>query len=82
MEQKITLKLQVAARLNSRKASYSVKDMERALRDAGLNPVRTGTLFTVTQTWPSREMAVEARNCIEKAIKRVHRNALYRFIYS
>ena len=82
MEKKITLKLQVLTNANSRKTSYSMKDMEAALRDIGLKPVRIGAMFTVTQQWSSREKAVAARKHIEKAIKRVHRNAIYRFIYS
>ncbi len=82
MEKKITLTLQVLANANSRKTSYSMRDMEAALRGVGLDPERTGVLFKTTQTWSSREVAVAARKHIEKAIKRVHRNAVYRFIYS
>ena len=82
MEKEITLTLQVVANANSRKTSYSIKDMEAALRGIGLDPVRTGALFTATQQWSSRETAIEARKHIEKAIKRVHRNAIYRFAYS
>lgn len=82
MEKEITLTLQVLANANSRKTSYSIKDMESALRSVGLNPVRTGFLFIATQTWSTRETALAARSHIERAIKRVHRNAVYSFIYS
>ena len=81
MEKNITLTLQVLANANSRKTSYSMKDMEAALRGIGLDPIRTGALFSATQTWTSRKMAVVARKHIEKAILRVHRNAAYRFVY-
>jgi len=78
----IKLTIQVIARMGTRSTSYNVKDMERALLQAGLTPVRDGAFFIAEQTWSSKETAITARRHIEKAIKRVHRNAVYRFIYS
>lgn len=79
MEQTITLTLQAIARMSTRSTSYNVKDIERALRSAGLDPVRDGVFFTATQDYHSTTEALVARKNIEKALKRVHRNAIYSF---
>ena len=89
MENAIKLSVEVVARMGCRKVSYNVKDMERALLQVGLTPVRNtyddnrvGALFTAETTCANRADAISARNKIEKAIRRVHRNAAYIFKFS
>lgn len=78
----IKLIIQIVARMGTRSTSYNVKDIERTLLQVGLTPVRDGAFFSAEQVYSNRADAIAARKHIEKAIKRVHRNAVYRFIYS
>ncbi len=89
MENTIKLSVEVVARMGCRKVSYNVKDMERALLQVGLTPVRNtydgnrvGALFTAETICANRADAISARKKIERAIKRVHRHAGYRFSFS
>jgi len=75
----IKLVVQVIARVNTRSTSYNVKDVERALTDAGLQPVRNGPFFVAEHSYSSKDETIAARKRIETALKRVHRNILYRF---
>ncbi|KKM19464.1 hypothetical protein LCGC14_1655390 [marine sediment metagenome] len=86
MENAIKLSIEVVARMGCRKVSYNVKDMERALLQVGLTPVRNtydgnrvGALFTAEQVYSNKADTIAARKRIEGAIKRVHRNAAYIF---
>ncbi len=78
----VKLTLQVIARMGTRSTSYNVKDMERALLQVGLTPVRNSFVFVAEQTYANKENAITDRKKIEAAIKRVHRNAVYRLNYS
>lgn len=89
----IKLTIQVIARAASRSTSYNVKDIERALKDSGLDPIRNtyldsndkprvGLIFTAEQTYEDREATLVARKTIETALKRVHRNVSYHFEFS
>lgn len=78
----ITVSIQVIARANSRSTSYNVKDVERALKDAGLEPAREGMFFKAEQSCKDRKSALITRKAIELGLKRVHRNILYRFEFS
>ena len=89
----ITLTIHVIARAASRSTSYNVKDIERALCDSGLEPVRNtyldsegksrvSLIFTAEQSYEDRDATLAARNTIETALKRVHRNVSYRFEFS
>ena len=86
----IKLTIHVVARVGTRSTSYNVKDVERALRDCELNPVRNtyrdskgksrvGLIFTAEQSFPDRKTTLAARKKIEQRLKRVHRNVSYRF---
>ncbi len=86
MENAIKLTIEVVARMGCRKVSYNVKDMERALLQVGLTPVRNtydgnrvGALFMAEKVCANKADAIAARKQIELAIKRVHRNAAYIF---
>lgn len=86
MEKAIKLTIEVVARMGSRSVSYNVKDVERALLQVGLTPVRNrydgnrvGALFTAEQVCANRADAITARKQIETALKRVHRKICYIF---
>ena len=89
----IKLVIHVVARAASRSTSYNVKDIERALKDSGLDPVRNtyldsdgktrvGLIFTAEQSYENRDATLAARKTIELALKRVHRNVSYHFEFS
>ncbi len=82
MDKAITLTIQVVARMGTRSTSYNVKDMERALLQVDLTPVRDGAFFTAEQVYANKADTITARKQIEVALKRVHRNAVYRFSFS
>ena len=82
MDKAITLTIQVIARMGSRSTSYNVKDVEQALLQVGLTPVRDGAVFTAEQVCSNKADTLTARKQIEAALKRVHRNVAYRFSFS
>lgn len=79
MENAIKLSVQIVARMGTRSTSYNVKDVERALVQVGLTPVRDGAFFTADKVYSNRADTITARKQIEAALKRVHRNAIYVF---
>lgn len=81
MENTIKLSVQIVARMGTRSTSYSIKDMERVLLQIGLTPVRDGAFINVEKVCANRADTITARKQIEGAIKRVHRNAAYRFSF-
>lgn len=82
MDKAIKLTIQVIARMGGRSTSYNVKDVERALLQVGLTPVRDGALFTADKVYSNKADTIAARKQIEAALKRVHRNVFYSFSFS
>ncbi|KKL64095.1 hypothetical protein LCGC14_2168460 [marine sediment metagenome] len=82
MDKAITLTIQVIARMGTRSTSYNVKDIERALLQVDLTPVRDGVFFTAEQVYSNKADTITARKQIETALQRVHRNVAYRFSFS
>lgn len=82
MDKAITLTIQVIARMGTRSTSYNVKDVEQALLQSGLTPVRDGAFFTAEQVYSNKADTIAARKRIEAALKRVHRNTVYMFSFS
>ena len=88
MDKAITLTIEVVARMGCRKVSYNVRDIERALLQVGLTPVRNtydgnrvGVLFTAKQVCANKADTITARKRIEIALKRVHRHVGYTFSF-
>ncbi len=88
MENAIKLTIEVVARMGCRKVSYNVRDIERALLQVGLTPVRNtydgnsvGALFTAEQVYSNKADTIAARKRIEVALKRVHRHVGYMFSF-
>lgn len=81
MDKAVTLTIQVIARMGSRSTSYNVKDIERALLQVGLTPVRDGVFFIAEQVYSNKADTLAARKRIEAALKRVHRNVTYAFSF-
>lgn len=78
----IKLTIQVIARMGTRSTSYNVRDIERALVQVGLTPVRDGIVFTAGQVYSNKADTITARKQIEAALKRVHRNVMYSFSFN
>lgn len=79
MDKAIKLTIQVVARMGTRSTSYNVKDVERALLQLDLTPVRDGAFFTADKVYSNKADTITARKQIEAALKRVHRNVVYIF---
>lgn len=79
MDKAIKLTIQVVARMGTRSTSYNVKDVERALLQLDLTPIRDGALFTADKVYSNKADTITARKQIEAALKRVHRNVVYIF---
>ena len=81
MDTHLTLTVSVVARSATRSTSYNVRDMVRVLEGVGLSPVREGMLLVASHVCASKEEALSLRKQVETSIKRVHRNASYRFVF-
>ena len=79
MEKAIKISIQIVARMGTRSTSYNIKDMERALLQIDLTPVRDGIFINAEKVCDNHADAIAARRQIETALKRVHRNVAYKF---